>query len=148
MGQMLDFFKVVLTVQLFWSFGVTVLVATIPAAQLPYISLFTNTANTDALETMGTDIQGNLQSQLDIPVVDFGSLVFYSGNLIIDLMLNFFFAVPEIFTLLISGLFLFAPIDVTLQFWVKTFAFTLIAALYFLGLLNFLTQMRSGSGLT
>lgn len=146
MGGMIDFFKVVLTVQLFWSFAITILVSTIPTAQLPYVSLFTDSANSDTLSTLGTDIQGNLQNQLNLPIVDFGSLVFYSGNLVIDLMLNFFFAVPELFTLLISGLFIFAPIDITLQFWIKTFAFTLIAALYFLGLINFLTTMRSGGG--
>ena len=144
MGGMIDFLKIVLTVQLFWSFGITILVSTIPSAQLPYISLFTDAANSDTLSTLGTEIQGNLQSQLDLPIVDFGSLVFYSGNLVIDLALNFFFAIPELFTLLMSGVFIFAPIDITLQFWVKTFAFTLIAALYFLGLINFLTTMRSG----
>ena len=144
MGGMIDFLKIVLTVQLFWSFGITILVSTIPSAQLPYISLFTDAANSDTLSTLGTEIQGNLKSQLDLPIVDFGSLVFYSGNLVIDLALNFFFAIPELSTLLMSGVFIFAPIDITLQFWVKTFAFTLIAALYFLGLINFLTTMRSG----
>ena len=143
---MFDYFKTVLTIQLFWSFAFTILIATMPAASLNHVQLFaTQDAQID-IASVSTDMESSIDNQLNIPLVDAGSLLFYSGNIVIDLMLNFLTAVPSMFTLLLSGIFLLIPVDVYLQTWIKLFAFAIVGVMYMLGLMSFLSAFRSGRG--
>ena len=144
--EMLDFLQTMLEVQLFWALAITLLVATIPAAYLTPVALYTNSTSADTLENLGNELEGNVQNQLNLPLIDAAALVFYSGNIVVDLLLNFFTAVPQMFTLLLEGFFILIPIDAQLQTYVKLFAFTVIAVMYFIGLIAFLTNMRSGKG--
>lgn len=145
--DMFGFFKLIIMIQLFWALGITLLVYSIPTTELNYISIYTSTVNTNQLETIGSDIQGNLENQINLPLVELGAIIFYSGNLIIDLMINFFTAVPQIFSLLLTILFVFMPIDVNLQSLIITFFYSIVTVLYFLNLLSFLSNFRSGGGI-
>lgn len=143
---MFSYFKVVLTIQLFWSFLFTILLATMPTASLTHLQVFSNQDAQIDISSVSTDIEDSIDDQLNIPLVDTGSLLFYSGNIVIDLMLNFLTAVPSMFTLLLEGLFLIIPVDAYLQNWIKLFTFALVGVMYMLGLMSFLSSFRSGRG--
>ena len=143
---MFDYFKTVLTIQLFWSFAFTILIATIPVASLNFVQPFANQDAQIDISSVSTDMESSIDSQLNIPLVDAGALLFYSGNIVIDLMLNFLTAVPSMFTLLLSGLFLIIPVDAFLQKWILLFTFALVGIMYMLGLMAFLSAFRSGRG--
>jgi len=145
---MIGFLKFILTIQLFWAFGITLLVATIPAADLTPVSLFVNSSGADTLESIGPELEANLENQVNLPIIDAATLVFYSGNLIVDLALNFITAVPQMFTLIVEGFFMLVPnITPDVQTYLKLFVFTIISVMYFLGLISFLSKSRSGGGL-
>jgi len=145
--DMMKFFGTILIIQLFWSMSITMVTATIPSAQLPYINMFAESADSSTLSSLGNTLQTSVQNQTNIPLIDLGALIFYSGNMILDLMINFFTAVPAMFTLLLSGIFIFMPVDATLQFWLKAFAFTGVAVIYFLGVIEFIGNFRSSGGI-
>lgn len=146
---MLGMLKMILTVQLFWAFGITLLVATIPVAHLTPVTLFVASGSADTLTSIGSELETNLQSQVNLPLINAAALVFYSGNLIVDLALNFLTAVPQMFTLLLEGYFILVPnISPDVQTYLKLFVFTIISVMYFLGLISFLSNSRSsGVGL-
>ena len=143
---MIEFVKTMLTVQLFWALGVTLIAAVLPATFLTPVAIYISSSSSNTLDTLGGQLESNVQNQLNLPLIDAASLVFYTGNLIVDLLLNFVTAVPEMFTLLLSGLFILVPIDAIMQTYIKLFLFTLVAMIYFFGLLTFLSNMRSGRG--
>lgn len=143
---MFDYFKTVLTIQMFWSFAFTILIATMPTNTLNHVQLFANQDAQIDLQSISTDMEGNIDDQLNIPLIDAGALLFYTGNIVIDLMLNFLTAVPSMFTLLLNGLFLIIPVDEFLKGWVLLFAFVSVAVFYMLGLMSFLSGLRSGRG--
>jgi hypothetical protein len=145
---MIEFLKFIFTIQLFWALGITLLVATIPAAHLTPVTLFVDSSGADTLETIGPELESNLQNQVNLPLINAAALVFYSGNLIVDLVLNFFTAIPQMFTLLLEGFFMLVPnINPVVQTYFKLFVFTIISVMYFLGLISFLSKSRSGGGL-
>lgn len=144
---MLKLLATIAMIQLFWSLSVTTLVSTIPAEHLNRVELFTDNSLAGSLDTMGADVEENFSSQLDIPLVDAGSLVFYSGNIVIDLMLNFVTALPQMISILVEGIFLFIPMDSQLQGTAKLFFFTITTILYFIGLIGYLTNIRSGANI-
>lgn len=134
------YFETLIIMQLFYAFAVTVIVYSMPADTVNYISVFQT--NVD-LEGTSVKIQENLQKQMDIPVVDLGALVFYSGNIFVDLLLNFMTAIPQMFSLLLTGLFTFLNIDAYIATQLKLFTTTLLTITYVLMLLKFIMQIRS-----
>lgn len=134
------YFETLIIMQLFYAFAVTVIVYSMPADTVNYISVFQT--NVD-LEGTSVKIQENLQRQMDIPVVDLGALVFYSGNIFVDLLLNFMTAIPQMFSLLLTGLFTFLNIDAYIATQLKLFTTTLLTITYVLMLLKFIMQIRS-----
>ena len=131
--------------QLFWAFAFTMLTATIPAGDLPQLTLFTFQNGSVDLATIGTSFQDAITNQTNIPLLDYGALIFYSGNIILDLILNFFFAIPEMATMLISAFFLFFPLAGGIQEEITIFLFAFIGVMYVIGLLSFISNIRSGA---
>jgi len=137
------YFKYIITAQLFYSFAITVLSHALTPFSvnslylLPYQNVTTDITNVSA------QIEAATQSQLDIPLIDLGALVFYSGNIVVDLLLNFFFALPSLFTLLVNGFTMLFNVDAYLAAQFKLFMFGIISVLYFLNLLAFILNIRS-----
>jgi hypothetical protein len=144
MGGGLDPFKTMVTVQVFWSFVFTLLIYTMPGADQDQLSLITMANGTTNLATIGNNFESAVTSQTNIPIVDIGALLFYSGNIIIDLILNFAFAIPEMFTMLLNLLFLIMPMPGNLDITVRLFFLALIGIGYAIGILQFVTNIRSG----
>lgn len=145
-GSIIDFVKIMLTIQIFWAFAVTGIVATLPADQVALVSVYTTQSGTVNIGTITSELNTGITNQFNIPLLDAGALIFYSGNIVLNLVLNFFTAIPQMFTLFISGIFLFIPIDATLQNSVKLFFGGIIFIYYMLGVLNFITATRSAGG--
>ena len=141
-------FKTMILVQLFFSFSITMITHAIPTSELVYVTSFSSLKNDIDAGDVSQEIQDSLDRQTNIPLIDVGAMVFYSGNIIIDLMLNFFFAVPEMIFLLIDGIARLISINVLFQNELQAFASAVIVILYFLGLIQLITGLRAGRVIT
>jgi len=143
----LDSFKTMVTAQVFWSFVFTLLLYTVPSADQGQLALITMHNGTTELATIGDQFEGAVTNQTNIPIVELGALLFYSGNIIIDLLLNFAFAIPEMFTMLLNLFFLIVPLAGNMQQTVSLFFLALIGIGYAIGILQFVTNLRSGGNI-
>lgn len=143
---MLKFIALVVMVQLFYGFGITMFAYSLPSDATTLIGSYSEpTANLD-VKDISTTIESNIKSQLNIPLVDVGSLVFYSGNIVIDMLINFFTAIPSMITILVSGFFAFFPVDAFIAVQVKLVLWVMAAIIYFLAFLAFIMSIRSQGG--
>ena len=143
MGLM-NLFKIIIIVQLFYAFIITGYTHVLPDGAIDYIDPFSELASEISLDQVSSDVQESLESQTDIPLIDVGALVFYSGNIIIDLLMNFAFAIPEMLSLLINGLMMLLSIETYFATLIQLFASVVTIVLYFIGLMEILTSIRSG----
>ena len=130
MGNFLNYFKAALIVQLFWSIAVTLLVLSMPSSDLVYLSFASESPTASTIDSVGDQMQGALSSSSTLPVVDSATLVFYSGNIVLDLIGNFVTAIPQMFTLLLKALFSLFPIDIMLQKRLYVVSYAFISILY------------------
>ena len=136
----LKLFEAIIIGQLFYAFAVTLIVYSLPSDTINYVNVF----QTDvSLENTSVQIQQSVQKQMDIPIVDLGALVFYSGNIMVDLMLNFLTAVPGMFSLILTALFAFINVDAFIATQLKLFATTVTTVIYVMMVLNFVMQIRT-----
>lgn len=143
---MMDLFKTVIIVMLFYSFSVTILTYSMPPDVLAAhrVKDFTDVGNSIDMQTVREQVQGSVSSQLNIPVLEMATLIFFSGNVIVDLLLNFFFAIPQMLGLIIHG---FTDLfNLPGVFWVtiELLASVVITVLYFIGILQLVLGLRSG----
>lgn len=146
MSDVMTMFKGVIYVMLFFSFSVTLITYTMPVSTPinSYVSSFSNVAAEADLEGVSSQVQDSIEEQTNIPVIELGALVFYSGNILIDLLLNFAFAIPEMIGLLLQGLLYLINIDAYMVGLVQIFTGVCFVVLYFIGLIQLLTGIRSG----
>lgn len=142
---MLKFIALIVVIQLFYGTGITLLSYALPEDQITLISQYQTVSNVDVTD-ISSQIQSNIQSQLNIPVVDIGTLVFHSGNLLVDMLINFFTAIPSMLTILISTFFAVFPVEAFLAAQIKLLVWVIASVLYFIAFLNFLMNIRSGRG--
>ena len=140
----LDYFKTMMTAQVFWSFVFTIMVYTVPGADQGQLALITMQSGTTNLASISTQFGEAVTNQTNIPIVELGALLFYSGNIIIDLLLNFAFAIPQMFTMLLNMFFLIVPIAGNIQTSVVLFFGAMISIAYAIAILQFITNLRSG----
>lgn len=143
----LDFFIYVLMVQLFWSFAVTSLIYVVPGEYAVAVTLFTSDPTASTLTTISPSVQTNIENQLQLQLIDIATLIYYSGNLIIDLILNFLGAVPQMFALLIQAFSIFVPVDSELLGVFKFYIIVLVQILYIIGFVTTITSLRSGTSI-
>lgn len=141
---MLDLFKTVIMVMAFYSISITLLSYSMPANAINYVQDFTNVGNTINLEDMRGELQGGITSQLGIPVIEMGALIFYSGNIIVDLLLNFATAIPQMIGLLLNGIASLFNIEAGLWAQVELFAMVLTGIIYIIGLIQLVLSIRTG----
>lgn len=145
---MMNLFKTIILVQLFYAFAITMFTYSLPAESLNYVTGFSDITNSIDLETTSQQVQESITDQTNIPVVEIGALIFFSGNIIIDLLLNFAFAIPEMLGMLINGLMILINVDSDLFAIVQLFASVVVTVLYFIGIIQLLTSIRSGRSIT
>jgi hypothetical protein len=93
---------------------------------------------------MAGEVEDSLSTQTNLPAIDLGALIFYSGNILIDLLLNFAFAIPEIIALLIHSLMSMFSLEVQIFGLMTILFYLLFMIFYILGIIQFLTGIRSG----
>ena len=143
MANAFHYFMFIIMVQLFYSFGISALAYAIDP-MLPSSNVVNQYTDVGSdLSDVSSQFEGSVRSQLDIPLVDLGSLVFYSGNIIVDLILNFAFAVPSMVTLLIGAFNMFFLVDPFIMGQFKLFIFAIISILYFIAIIGFILNVRS-----
>lgn len=140
----LSYLKIIVLVQFFFALGITLLTYTLPADTLNYVTGFSEVGLSLDFETTTAQVQESLDQQTNIPVIELGALVFYSGNIILDLLLNFSFAIPQMFTLLLQGIMIIVGVDSQIALTVQLFISALVLTLYFIELIQLLTGVRSG----
>ena len=149
MANMLDYLKIVLLVQAFFAVSITMITHAVPVDTLNYIDVFTSssTSSSTYLQEVSTKMQDSLTSQQNIPIIEFGAVVFYSGIIVLDLLMNFLFAVPEMMTLLMSGISLIINLDSFLVRQLQLFIGVAFSIVYIIGVIQLITSMRSGTSL-
>ncbi len=143
MADLIQYLKVVLIVQLFYAFSITMIVYALPAASLADIAKFQQPTETFSEKYIADQVGESVEQQFDLPVVELAALVFYSGDIVLDLIVNFATAVPSMFTLLIEAFLLFINLDATLAFNIKLFFWIMISMLYFISVVTFLLNLRA-----
>jgi hypothetical protein len=141
--SMLDYLKAVLLTQLFYALAVTLLLYSLPADMQPQIISFSDLSQQITMNNMTSDIQNTLTRETQFSVVDLGALALFSGNILLDLFTNFVFALPQMITLLITGITRLIGIDAYITVQVQIFATAVVMIMYFIGLLTLLTNIRS-----
>lgn len=144
MPSAMDVFKIIIIVQVFYSVAITGMVYVIPDESLSYVTGFSDITDQIDINTVSEDIQESLNRQTSLPVVEMGALIFYSGNIIIDLLMNFFFAIPDMFIMLLNGITMIFNIDVVLMGLIQLFVTVVIIVMYFISILELVMNVRSG----
>jgi hypothetical protein len=139
----MNLLKGILVVMLFYSVSVTILSYSLPTASLDYLEPFKTKTATSLSDTVN-EVESSIDRQLNIPIIEIGALVFYSGNIVIDLFLNFIFAVPEMLSVLTNGLVLIVNVPDYLMDTIQTFAFSVFSIFYILSVIQLLLGVRSG----
>jgi hypothetical protein len=144
--KIMSVFLTILLVQLFYSVGVTMFVYALPADSLQTASMFSDLSSDIDVTDTANEIEASLNRQTSIPLIDIGALVFYSSSIIIDLLLNFVFAIPQMLTLLLNafGTLFLEQIDTVIMTMVQSFISAVILVWYLIGLLQFFSGVVSG----
>ncbi len=142
--EIMNLFKTMILMQLFYSFAITTLSYAMPDDTMNFVTSFSDITEKTSLDKVSSDVQQSLSKQTNIPVVELGALVFYSGNILIDLILNFLFAIPEMIAMLINGLLMIFSIDSNLFAFVEIFTGVAIGVFYMIGIIQLLLGLRSG----
>lgn len=147
MANEMDYFKAILLIQLFFSFCITILAYSLPADSINYVDPFSSVADKINPQNVSNQIESSTRSALKVPVIELGALIFYSGNILIDMMLNFVYAVPEMIGLLLHGFNMLFNIDTTILNSIQIFISVLCTILYFIGIFTLLTNIRGRGAL-
>jgi len=141
-AQTMNYFEYVIIIQLVFAFAITIIVYALPTDTLDYVNNFESESDLD-LSTVSQDIQSGVDQQMNLPLLDLGALVFYSGNIIIDLMLRFFFAIPEMISIILGVVFMFIGIDAYIAGQLQLLVWAMVAAFYMIGIISFMMNVRS-----
>jgi hypothetical protein len=134
---------VLISVMLFYSVAITLVTYALPVDMREPLQIFnTNNVMVDIEETTG-DLENVVDRQLNVPLFDLGALAFYSGNLVVDLFLNFIFAIPGLAQIILSVLFMFMQIDVQMQLILKLFVGAVIMTGFVLMIVTLILRVRS-----
>lgn len=142
--EIMSLFKVMIMCQLFFSVGVSMFIYSMPDDAVNHIDSFSDLSDSIDLENVSSEVQSNIERQTNIPIIDVGALVFYSGNILLDLLLNFVFAIPEMIGLIISGITRLFSFDAILISYIQLFSSVALIVWYFISLIQLITGIRSG----
>jgi len=146
MGSMnsMELFRAVLFMQLFFAVAISLYAYSLPADALGHAEIMTDLDTPININQTSVEIQESMEQQTDIPLIDVGALIFYSGNIIIDLVLNFLFAIPQMIQLLIDIIMTLANINAGVITIVKIFAGVATTIFYMISVMTMLIGIRSG----
>jgi len=147
MAQFTQIFTYLLIAQIFYAACISIFVPLIPDAQAQQVIMFTDSQGVIDFGTLSSTVQGAVNDQSTIPFLDIGTLIFYSTSILLNLVLNFVTAIPQMVLLLIVVLFQFLPFGHTIQESVKLVFLIMITVIYYLLLIFYITAQRTQSGM-
>ena len=138
---MIDTLKGIFVMSLFYAVVSTMIVHALPEQTIASHYLIFPVENVTAASEQ---MEQTVTLERGIPIVNLGVMVFYSGNIFIDLLVNFVTAIPSMLGLLLT-LFLqvFHP-EEQISTLIQTFYWTGTSTLYILSLLSALLSIRTG----
>lgn len=139
-----QFFKVAILVQLLYAVAITMIAHSLPVDARVHINPFQEGSEDIDIQNTADKVSSSLEKQTDIPVIELGALVFYSGNILIDLILNFMTAIPQMFVILFDAFLRLIPIDTVISVNIKLFVTSGLTIFYVIGVINLLMNIRSG----
>ncbi|MEE9364822.1 MAG: hypothetical protein V3U92_19650 [Cellulophaga sp.] len=105
--------------------------------------LFDVEKSTSTSNQIQTDIKDIVEKERKAPFVNTVTLIFYSGNLVVDLLLNFITALPSMVILLVSAFMFLFNVDSYLALQIKMTIGAILTVTYLAGLINVLVSFRS-----
>jgi len=144
MADVNNIFKTIILAQLFFAVVMTGYTNIVPTDAIDVIDPFTDLAEKTDAEDINSQVQSNLERQTDLPVVELGALVFFSGNILLDFILNFAFALPAMLQLLINSVLMLINVPSQVATVLVTFVGVAVSVLYFISIINFVVGLRSG----
>ena len=146
--ELMKLFSTILLVQLFYAMSITLLISTMPVDTEYLTDPFSDVSQRVDLNGTINQVQSGLESQTKLPLIEFGAILFYSGNILIDLLLNFAFAIPQMIGFVVYGITSIFNFPTIIVSTVQAFASGVIILLYFISLIQLLMSIRSGRGIT
>lgn len=142
--QGLDYLRAIILMSIFYSFAITTLTHFLPA-DVSSTGIFTNFNSEASTANINAQVNSGLGQQLNIPVFDLGSLVYYSGNFVVDLLANFVFAIPEMVGIFFAGFFYLFGVDAFLANQLLLVIRVFLGISYSIMLISLLLNIRSRS---
>jgi len=142
MTNMMDMVKVILIMQAFFSLTITLTAYALPSDMRVYVDEFAFTGGATDIPGMASTVQGNLDNQRDIPVIEVGALIFYSGVILLDLVMNFLFAIPIMIGMFINGLLMLFSVDSYVWATIELFTASLMIILYIVSAIQMIASYR------
>jgi hypothetical protein len=146
MAEAYNYFIFMLTVMLFYSGSVTILTYSL-AGYSPNQAIMAqyNNASVDPADIQNR-VEQATRSETRIPIVTEAALVFYSGNLLLDLMLNFITAIPNMIAIVIGTIIYFFGVDPSIMATVKIILIAIIMAVQLMAIVGFILSFRNKTG--
>lgn len=146
-GSIMAIFSLLLVVSLFYSVSINLYVYGLEQiGELTYINVFESYNADYDVSNVASQLEENVARQTGLPIVDVGALVFYSGNIILDLLLNFLYAIPSMITAFLNGISMLfgGRIDAVILAQLQLFQSAILTSLYILGTIKLILSIRSG----
>lgn len=138
----------VIILQIIYSFGITTYMYAITNIDSSQAGFFNDySKNLSSVEDISQKVSSGVDKQYNVPTVDLAMLVVYSGNIVVDLIFNFIFAIPQMVMLFLNGIGIFLNIPLSLFSQVKAVIYIVISVLYYINIIIFLINVRSRGGL-
>ena len=145
MGNALSLFKIMLVVMMFYSVAITLLNYSLAGQTGALDQLGVFGQGSISLDAVSTKVQSSMSSQLGIPLIaQFGALMLFSGNILVDLLLNFVFAVPQMIMILVNSLCMLFSINAYINATIQALFYTAYLALFMISIIQLLVNLRSG----
>lgn len=148
-GGQTSFFMYAVEVQALFSLFITLMIYTVPlmtGGDLTYIFELKGAPTYRELGNFGGEFQSSIEQQRSFGVVELGSLALYSGNILVDLILNFFTAIPSMATIIVNGVFFFLNVSTPIKEAALTFTYTIVGIIYLILIITLLIDIRTNGG--
>lgn len=144
MGQA-TFFDYAIIFQAVFSLFITLMIYTVPTSDLTYIYELKGTPTYQNIDSFGGEFQNNIQQQRSFGVVELGALALVSGNILLDLILNFFTAIPGAAMIIVNVVLIFLNISYPIKAAILQFAFAIIGIIYLILIITLILSLRTQS---
>lgn len=134
-------FYSLLLVQMFYGIAITLLLVYLPV-EGAQVSMYSSSSAVMNFGTTSSMVQTAFTNQTQIPLLDFGSLVFYSSSILLNLIVNIVFAIPELLGLFAGIILYFVPLDYTLAFTIKSAFIAICSIAYYVILVSLAAGTR------